>query len=265
MSIIDKKEVLQEIIRDCRSMLVSYSGGVDSTLLAVIAHDVLGEKSYSVFLDSPLVPRATVKDAKKTALDLGINLEVINVSHMEHESLRKNPPERCYICKKISADYLRQTALKYSLNCIADGINISDMSEHRPGLAAATEEGIIHPFIMAGITKQEIREIAKECGLIVWQKPSAACLASRLPYWDEITLYKLKIIELAEAFLSENGIIQSRVRLHGSIARIEAIPEDFEKLLSIRRDIIHYFKDMGISYIALDLAGYRSGSMDEVL
>ena len=139
------------------------------------------------------------------------------------------------------------------------------MSEHRTGLIAATEEGIIHPFIMAGITKEEIRQIARERGLIVWKKPSAACLASRLPYWDEITLTNLQIIELSEAFLAENGIIQLRVRLHGRMSRIEAIPEDFEKILAIREDIIHPFKDVGISYITLDLAGYRSGSMDEVL
>lgn len=265
MSINDKKKVLQDIIGNCESILVSFSGGVDSTLLAVIANDVLGEKSRAVLFNSPLVPGAAVQEAKQTAACHGITLHIIDVPHMEHDLIRKNPPDRCYHCKKISTTYLKQMAEKYGLRCIADGINISDMSEHRPGLVAATEEGIIHPFILAGITKDDIREIARDRGLIVWHKPSAACLASRIPYGDEITLTNLRMIEQAEALLAEKGFIQFRVRLHGRLARIEVNPADFEKLLVIREDLIHRFKGIGFSYITLDLTGYRSGSMDEVL
>ena len=183
MTIADKRKALEGIIGDCRSMLVSYSGGVDSTLLAVLARDVLGDRSRSVLLDSPLVPRAAVTEAKKNAEDLGIALDIVRVPHMENDTFRNNPPERCYHCKKISAGYLKETAGKYGLACIADGINISDMGEHRPGLTAATEEGIIHPFILAGITKDEIRQIARDCGLLVWNKPSAACLVVTCPVW----------------------------------------------------------------------------------
>ena len=265
MTIVDKKRALDEILRDCGSILVSYSGGVDSTLLAVLARDVIGDRCHAVLLDSPLVPRAAADEARKIAEELGILLDIVEVPHMEDESLSKNPPDRCYHCKKISAVYLKAVAAKYSLACIADGINISDTGEHRPGLTAGTEEGIIHPYILAGITKEEIRQIAQDYGLIVWQKPSAACLASRVPYGDEITVAKLRMIEEAEVFLAGNGFVQLRVRLHGQVARIEVLPADFGKLLAIREDLLYRFREIGISYVTFDLAGYRSGSMDEVL
>jgi len=265
MTIVNKKRALDGILRDCRSILVSYSGGVDSTLLAVLARDVLGDRCRVVFLDSPLVSRSAADEAIKIAEDLGILLDIVEVPHMEDERLSKNPPDRCYHCKKISAVYLKAVAVKYCLACIADGINVSDMVEHRPGLIAGTEEGIIHPFIMAGITKEEIRQIARDYGIAVWQKPSSACLASRVPYGDEITVAKLRMIEDAEVFLAGNGFVQFRVRLHGRVARIEVPPADFETLLTIRKDLLHCFREIGISYVTLDLAGYRSGSMDEVL
>jgi pyridinium-3,5-biscarboxylic acid mononucleotide sulfurtransferase len=265
MNISEKKKALENIITGCGSMLVSFSGGVDSTLLAVLSHDVLGDRSRAIFLDSPLVPRIAVADAKRAAEDLGISLDIIEVPLMEQEKLRNNPPDRCYHCKKFSAGYLKKKAAESGFLCIADGINVSDMGEHRPGLTAATEEGIIHPFIMAGITKEEIRNIAHDYGLHVWNKPSAACLASRVPYGDEITLANLRMIEEAEAFLAGKGFVQLRVRLHGQLARIEIPPGDFEKLLAIREDILHHFMVIGICYTTLDIDGYRSGSMDEVL
>jgi uncharacterized protein len=142
---------------------------------------------------------------------------------------------------------------------------MSDTYEHRPGLAASSEEGIVHPFIEAGITKQEIRDIARACGLPVWQKPSAACLSSRIPYGEEITCDKLRMIEMAEAFLSAQGFSQLRVRVHGPVARIEVLREDLPKILAIREEAVKNLKSIGFLYITLDLEGYRSGSMDEVL
>lgn len=265
MPVADKKRTLEGIIADFGSLLISFSGGVDSTFLAVLARDLLGDKSRAVFLDSPLVSRAAVTDAIGVAGDYGILLDIVQVPLMDYERFRKNPPERCYHCKKISARYLKETATKYGLACIADGINVSDMGEHRPGLTATTEEGIIHPFILAGITKEEIRQIARSRGLAIWQKPSAACLSSRIPYGDEITLANLRIIEEAEAFLAGKGFLQFRVRLHGRVARIEVLPSDFGKIMAIREEIQKRFREIGISYAALDLAGYRSGSMDEIL
>lgn len=265
MTLADKKRALENTIAGCGSMLVSYSGGIDSTLLAVLAHDVLGDRSRAVILDSPLLPGSALMEAKTMAENLGIPLEIVEVPHMESKNLRENPPDRCYHCKKISAKALQDVAAKYRLACIADGINVSDMGEHRPGLIAATEEGIIHPFILAGITKEDIRQIAHDYGLEIWNKPSAACLASRIPYGDEINPVNLRIIEEAEAFLAGKGFLQFRVRLHGLVARIELPPADFEKLMAIREEILRGFSAIGIMYTTLDLAGYRSGSMDEVL
>ena len=182
-----KYEDLKKIIKDHGPMLVSFSGGVDSTLLAAVAREVLGEKTRCVLLDSPVVPRAAVAQAQDMACDLGLGLDIIEVPLMRNAEFRMNPGDRCYYCKKISAVHLRQRASELGFACITDGINVSDMKEHRPGLRASTEEGIVHPFIEAGITKGDIRDIAHTLGLPVWQKPSAACLASRIPYGDAIT------------------------------------------------------------------------------
>jgi uncharacterized protein len=265
MDLQEKRRILTQNIKKRGSMLVAFSGGVDSTLLAAISREILGDKSYCVLLDSPVVPRSAVEQAHQIARELGLELDIIPVSLMEHEEFRKNPANRCYVCKKISAAYLKQRAEERGLACIADGINVSDMAEHRPGLVASTEEGIIHPFIESGITKQEIREIAREYGLPVWQKPSAACLSSRIPYGEEITREKLRLIEEAEAFLAGQGFGQLRVRLHGTIARIEVHKEEMGKILDMQPAVVKKLKSIGFSYVTLDLEGYRSGSMDEVL
>ena len=265
MNAVEKTQALKETIAAKGSMLVAFSGGVDSTLLAVLAKDVLGNNTACVLLDSPVVPRAAVEQARQISRELGLELDIISVPLMEQEEFRKNPANRCYRCKKISAVYLKQRAEELGLACIADGINVSDMDEHRPGLTASDEEGIVHPFIESRITKQEIREIARENGLSVWQKPSAACLSSRIPYGEEITREKLRMIEEAEAFLESQGFGQLRVRLHGTIARIEVHKEEMGKILDMQPAVVKKLKSIGFSYVTLDLEGYRSGSMDEVL
>jgi uncharacterized protein len=261
----EKYEALKKSIAGRGSMLVAFSGGVDSTLLADVAREVLGERTRCVLLDSEVVPRAAIVEAKKLAGDLGLALEIISLPLLEDGIFCSNPDSRCYHCKKISAEYLRKRAAELGFACIADGMNVSDMGEHRPGLLASTEEGIIHPFIEAGITKPDIRAIAQERGLPVWQKPSAACLASRIPYGSPITREDLGMIESAEAYLSGLGIAQLRVRIHGTVARIEVHIGDREKILGNDAAIVREFKKIGFSYISLDLEGYRSGSMDEVL
>jgi uncharacterized protein len=260
-----KIQELKEAIAARGSMLVAFSGGVDSTLLAVLAKEVLGNNTSCVLLDSPVVPRAAVEQAIRTASELGLDLDIIPVPLMDQIDFRKNPANRCYICKKISAAYLKKRAQERSHTSIADGINISDMAEHRPGLAASTEEGIIHPFIESGITKHDIREISRERDLLVWQKPSAACLSSRIPYGEEITGKKLRMIEEAEAFLAQRDFGQLRVRMHGTIARIEVHKEEMAKILDMQAAVAKKLKSIGFSYVTLDLEGYRSGSMDEVL
>jgi uncharacterized protein len=265
MNIPDKKQLLMEKIAAHGPMLIAFSGGVDSTLLAFLARRVLGEKSRCVLLDSPVVPRAAVGQAQEIARKIGISLDVIPVPLMKDEEFCKNPPDRCYRCKKISAGRLKIRAAELGLACIADGMNVSDTMEHRPGLRASDEEGILHPFIEAGCTKQDIRNIARDCGLEIWQKPSAACLSSRIPYGDCITGDKLRMIEEAEVFLGGLGFEQFRVRLHGNIARIEVHKDDMGKILVQQPAVVRKLKTLGFSYVTLDLEGYRSGSMDEVL
>lgn len=246
-------------------MLISFSGGVDSSLLAVIAKEALAGKTRCVLLDSPVVPRAAIEEALQIAKEFGLQLEIVPVPVMDDEHFKKNPAERCYWCKKKSAEVLKRRKEILDYACIADGINVSDKGEHRPGLEASTEEGIIHPFIEAGITKAEIREIAGARGLKFWNKPSAACLSSRIPYGDEITHKKLTMIEEAETFLHTSGFHQCRVRMHGDIARIEVTDDDMQKLFNDREDLVKILRSIGFTYISLDLIGYRSGSMDEVL
>lgn len=261
----DLEKKLSKEITEKKDLLISYSGGVDSTLLAVIAQRALREKVKCILLDAPIVPRRTVKEAVETAVHLGLSCEVVPFPIMGNEEFRTNPTNRCYICKKISAKILRNRADELGISNIADGINASDLREYRPGLKASEEEGLLHPLLSAGCEKADIRRIAKEHGISIWNKPSSACLSSRFPYGEEITPEKLKMVEQAEDFMHEMGFSQFRVRLHGRIARIELVADEFEKAISIRERIVEVLKNYGFSYITLDLEGYRSGSMDEVL
>lgn len=246
-------------------LLISYSGGIDSTLLALLAQKALQDKVKCIFFDAPLVPRRAVNEAEEIARKFGLSYNIIPFPIMENEEFRKNSPDRCYICKKQSAKLLRDQAEKLGISNVADGINASDLKEYRPGLQASNEERILHPFLSLGIEKKQIRQMARDCGFDFWNKPSASCLASRIPYGEEITAEKLQIIENAENLLHDLGFSNLRVRLHGKIARIELIPEEFEKAVNMRDRIIKALQGCGFSYTTLDLRGYRSGSMDEVL
>jgi pyridinium-3,5-biscarboxylic acid mononucleotide sulfurtransferase len=260
----EKLAALKSYIEGKGSMLISYSGGVDSSLLAAIAEGVLGDTCRCVLLDSPVVPRRELREALVVAHDLGLDLEVIPVDVLGDEQFRKNSQERCYFCKKLSGKILKEKAQQLGMACIADGIHESDLGEHRPGYRASNEEGFVHPFIEAGMTKEDIRELAHGLGYGFWKKPSAACLSSRIPYGQEITKEDLLMIETAEDYLFELGFSQFRVRNHGGLARIEVIPQEFEVLLTLRDDISRHLKNIGFSYVTLDLEGFRSGSMDEV-
>jgi uncharacterized protein len=260
-----KEQRLREEIAGRVSMLVAFSGGVDSSLLAAVAREVLGDRCRAVLLESPVVPRAAIREARETAGYLGIPLDVVPLPLMERESFSANSPRRCYHCKKLSARVLKEWAGDHGFAWVADGTSASDLGEHRPGIRAGTEEGIVHPFIEAGITKEDIRALARRRGYGFWNRPSEACLASRIPYGEEITAGKLRRVEEAEEKLHALGFSQVRVRVHGPVARIEVMPEEMERLWRERERILKSFKDTGFPFVTVDLAGYRSGSMDEVL
>ena len=261
----EKLERLKQRIAERGNLLIAFSGGVDSSLLIKVAYDVLGEKALAVTLDSETLPRSELEHAKKIVASIGIRHKIVPSSELLNEEFVKNPPNRCYYCKKESARILKQIAADNGMKCIADGVNRSDLNENRPGVKACDEEGIWHPLAEVGITKSEVWIFAKELGLSNWNKPSMACLSSRIQYWERITKEKLKMIEDAEEVLKVVGFSQIRVRKHGDIARIELVKEEIKMLLELKEKIVSELKGIGFNYITVDLEGYRSGSMDEYL
>ena len=261
----DKLEELKEKIREKQRLVVSYSGGVDSSLLALLAREALGDSALAVILDSETLPRRELEQAVALAEHMGLNFRVARHNILHQEPFRKNPPNRCYICKKSAITILKSIAAEEGITCIADGLNLDDCREWRPGTAACDEEGIWHPFVEAGMGKEDIRALARKLGLPVWNKPSSACLASRILYGQPLTRQTLCMVEAAEDLLKSLGFGQLRVRADGGGARIELEKQEMERALKIGEDIVCKLKGLGFSYVSLDLEGYRSGSMDEVL
>lgn len=261
----EKWEDLKSRIADKGELLVAYSGGVDSSLLAKAARDVLGEKALCIILDSLSMPRRELEYAGELAESLGLNYATAELYLLEDEEFIENTARRCYNCKKASARLLKRIAAQRNIGCIADGVNLSDYQDYRPGIEACDEEGMWHPFVDAQMTKENIRQISRNLGLPFWNRPSSACLASRIPYGEKITRGKLEMVEEAEDHLRGLGFGQLRVRAHGQTARIELLKEDMERALSCRDRIIWKLKEIGFQYVTLDLEGFRSGSMNEVL
>lgn len=264
ITIAEKIDAISAYMKELGSILVSYSGGVDSAVLAAIAHNALGENSMAVTADSETISRNELECAKKTAAEIGIRFTTIRFSELDDPNFVKNPKNRCYFCKKMRIQALRKVAQEYNMAHIADGTTASDLSQHRPGIKAVTEEGVLIPFVEFGITKRDIRAMARHLGLSVSEKPSQACLSSRFPYGESITREDLAMIEGAEDYLANLGCIQRRIRKHGNIARIEVGENQFSLIMEHRKGIIERFKSLGFSYITLDIEGFRSGSLDEV-
>jgi uncharacterized protein len=261
----DKVDSLRKRIKNYEKAVIAFSGGVDSTFLLMVAVQELGERVLAVTLDSMLIPRQEIQEAQRIARFLGTNHKIVTVNPLEIPGVRKNPPERCYYCKRYLFGALCDLASKKGYQAVLDGTIKDDQSDHRPGLKALMELGIHSPLLDEGITKDEIRQFLRSAGLSTWNKPGAACLASRIPYGEEITTDKLKMVEKAEAYL--NSIIngQLRVRWHRGIARIEASIDAFPVILEHREEITENIKKAGFSYVTLDLVGYRKGSLNEVL
>lgn len=261
----DKLGELKERIREKQSLLVAYSGGVDSSLLAHVANDVLGGSALAVMLDSMIMPRRELEGAVALAKSLGLNYRVAQFPVMGMEEFRQNPALRCYICKKSGLAILRSIADRENISCIADGLNASDLQDWRPGIAASDEEGVWHPFVDVGMTKEDIRDTARSLGLAVWNKPASACLASRIPYGQAVTPEILAMVEESEDYLSCLGFGQLRVRADGLSARIELEKKDMVRAVFMAEEIAARLKAAGFGYVSLDLEGYRSGSLSEVL
>ena len=263
----EKLTRLKDILHDMGSVLVAYSGGVDSTFLAVTAHEVLGNKALAVFAASPVAPPMEKEEAASLAHNIGLRFKIIDSNEMSNPDFVANPPERCYYCKRELYSELKPIAKAEGLKWIADGTNADDLHDFRPGRKASAEAGIRSPLLEAGLTKTEIRQLSHAKSLPTWDRPASPCMASRIPYGIPVTAETLNKIARGEQYLHSLGLRQLRLRHHGDIARIELDPEDMAKIITpeIRQDIVTHLKALGYKYVALDLTGYRIGSLNEVL
>ncbi len=262
-----KLENLKESIRQMGSLAVAYSGGVDSTFLLKVAHEVLDANVIAVTARSSTYPEREFREATDFAQRIGVRHRVIVSEELDIEGFSDNPVDRCYFCKRELFTKILDVAKQHGLKYVADGSNIDDLGDYRPGMRAVMELGVVCPLKEAGLGKNDIRILSKEMNLPTWDKPAFACLSSRFPYGQKITREKLEVIDKTEQFLMDSGFRQVRVRHHGDMARIEVSAEERRKFFDTDlMDRIHEkFRQFGFAYVALDLKGYRTGSMNEVI
>ncbi len=267
MTIEQKLDRLKTLLQEMKLAVIAYSGGVDSSLLLRVAADAMGPRLIAVTAISETYPGGELLSAKEFASSLGVTHKVLYTEELTSEDFVRNTPERCYHCKSELFAKIRQIADREGISFVLEGSNTDDLKDYRPGRKAAQEFGLRSPLVEAGFSKADVRECARMLNLPAWDKPSLACLSSRIPYGTRITLGLLQAVQSAEDSLRVMGFRQVRVRHHGEIARIEVVREEFPKLFSrdVMEAITTSFKELGFTYVCLDLEGYRTGSMNEKL
>ncbi|MEL4895867.1 ATP-dependent sacrificial sulfur transferase LarE [Crocosphaera sp. Alani8] len=261
----DKLTQLQTIFKGMEKALIAYSGGIDSTLVAKVAYDVLGDRSLAVTAVSPSLLPEELEDAKIQAATIGISHELIDTHEMDNPNYTSNPVNRCYFCKSELHDTLKPLALKRGYPYAVDGVNADDLRDYRPGIQAAKERGARSPLAEVGITKLEVRQLSQALGLPWWDKPAQPCLSSRFPYGEEITIEKLQRVGRAEIYLRNLGYHNLRVRSQGDTARIELPPEKIKEFVATTDlgELVVKLQKLGFIYVTLDLQGYRSGKLNQ--
>ena len=262
-----KLEELKNIFAEMEKALIAYSGGIDSTLVAKVAYDVLGDKALAITAVSPSLLPEDLEDARIQAAVIGISHEEVKTHEMENQNYTSNPINRCYFCKSELHDTLKPLALKKGYSYVVDGVNAEDLRDYRPGIQAAKERGARSPLAEVGMSKFEVRKLAKDLDLPWWDKPAQPCLSSRFPYGEEITLEKLQRVGRGERYLRDLGLKNLRVRSDKDTARIEILPEKIKEfvLTTDLPQLVGKFREFGFIYVTLDLEGYRSGKLNQVL